>query len=170
MDRKHFGLKFSDKCNWITESLCELNLYRDSSWCVRFCRGRSGRRNGLPQYRRGGRVWQRQEEQQEERDLPQSGHKHHESVALPASGGERGFWQLELVKVKLFTRGKHWICTIIKTILQSGNKAKACASPCWRIITDREDLACGKKSQTRTDRWGRGVVVVGGAECIMEVN
>lgn len=161
MDCKHFGLKISYKFNWITESLCELNLYRDGSWCVCFCRGRSGRRNGLPQYRRGGRVWQRQEEQQEERDLPQSGHKHHESVALPASGGERGFSQLGLVKVKLFTRGKYWICTIIKTILQSGNKAKACVLACWRIITDREDLACGKKSQTRTDRWGRRVVVGG---------
>lgn len=52
-------------------------------------RRRPGRGHDLPEHRRGRRVRPREEEQQEERDLPQSGHKHPESVAFPASVGER---------------------------------------------------------------------------------
>lgn len=52
-------------------------------------RRRPGRGHDLPEHRRGRRVRPREEEQQEERDLPQSGHKHPESVAVPASVGER---------------------------------------------------------------------------------
>lgn len=51
-------------------------------------RWRPGQQRRLTEYR--GRRWPRKgkETQQEERDLPQSGHQHHESMALPAPNGE----------------------------------------------------------------------------------
>lgn len=51
------------------------------------CRRRPGQQPGITRNRRWGRP--RQEEAEETRNLPQSGHKHNEGVALPAPYGER---------------------------------------------------------------------------------